>query len=85
MGLRPYLDPTRERFSARKRKQPTTPKIRAADLLGKLSLSSPPTSFSRQGPAAARRLHGSKDPPPVRGGSSPRPRSPAPAVAAARA
>ena len=36
LGLRLHLDPTRERFLARKREQPTAPKIRAANLLGKL-------------------------------------------------
>ena len=36
LGLRPYLGPTRKCFLARKREQPTAPKIRAADLLGKL-------------------------------------------------
>ena len=37
MGLRPYLDPTRKCFLARKREQPTGPIIRVARLLGELS------------------------------------------------
>ena len=36
LGLRPFLDPTRKCLLARKREQPTAPKIRANRLLGKL-------------------------------------------------
>ena len=39
LGLRPYLDPTRKRFLARKREQHTAPKIRAANLLSELEQS----------------------------------------------
>ena len=70
LGPCPYLDPTRKRFLARKREQPTAPTIRATRALGELWLEFPP-SYYLAGEAGQlvdkRQRSAQKTPPPAEG------------------